>query len=92
MNNNTDAEEEDDSYDAYIRSELRLPNSDGNPVWGTTLNRIRNNYGDPVGVVNHTPILNTNKYELQYMDYFMEDITANHITENMLFQVDSGGN
>ena len=54
--------------------------------------RIRNNNGDPVGVVKCNAILDTINYELQYLKGFVEEINENHITENILFQVDYGGN
>ena len=44
------------------------------------------------GVVNHNPLLDTRNYEVQYVDDFMEEMTANHIAENMLSQVYSEGN
>ena len=87
MNKATDTEAESDSYDTYINAELKFPNSDGNPVQGVVRKRIRNNYGEPVYFVNCNPLLDTSKYELQYLDGFMENMASNQIADNTVSKV-----
>ena len=54
--------------------------------------QIRNNDLEPIGVVKHNAPLNTRKCELQYLNFFVEDMTVNQIAENMFSQVGSEGN
>ena len=89
LNNGTDAASSYDSYETYMIAELNFPDSYGNPVWGVVRKRVRNNYGEPVSVVNQNPLIDTSKYEVQYLVFFVEDITVNQTTENMLSQVKS---
>ena len=92
LNNATHGYSAADSYETYIGVELNFPDSDGNPVRVVVRKRINNNDGDPVGVVRRNPILNTSRYEVQYLDGFVEEMTSNQIADNMLSQVDSVGN
>ena len=71
VNNATDAEAAADSYDTYIGAGLKFPDLGVNPVWGVVRKRIRNNFGNPVHVLNHNPLINTIKYEVQFLDGFM---------------------
>ena len=41
--------------------------------------------------MNHNPLLDTSKYQVQYMGGFVEYMATNQISENMLLQVDSEG-
>ena len=66
-------------YDTYIEAELNFTNSDGNPVQGVVRKRFRNNDGGLVGVVNCNPVIYTIKYEVQYLDVFVEYMTTKHI-------------
>ena len=91
MNKSTDAEASVDSYAIYIGADLNLPDSDGNPVRGVVSKQIRNDDGDPVGFVNHNPLLDTITYGVQYMDDLMEEIISNQIAENMLLQLEYEG-
>ena len=76
------------SYDIYIGAGLNFSGSDENPVQGVVRKRIRNNYGEPVYFVNCNPLLDTSKYELQYLDGFMENMASNQIADNTVSQVD----
>ena len=38
--------------------------------------------------MNHNPLLDTRNYEVQSVDDFMEEMTANHLSDNMLSQVE----
>ena len=68
VNNATDSEASTDSYDIYIRVKLNSPNSDENPVWGVVNMNIKKIYSKPIGVVNRNLLMDTSKYEVQYMD------------------------
>ena len=89
VNNATNAETASDSHDIYIGAEFNFLGSFGNPIRSIVRKRIIKNDGETISVVNHKPLLYTRKYELQYLDGFMEEITANQISENVLSQVES---
>ena len=59
---------------------------------GVVRKRTRNDDCEPLGVVNQNPLLDTRKFEVQYLGGFVEKMTVNHITENMLLQVESEEN
>ena len=92
VNNAEDAEAAADSYDTYIGAELNFPDADGNVVYGRVKKRVQNNDGQAVGIVNRNPLLDTSKYEVEYFDGYVEEMTTNQIAENMLSQIDSEGN
>ena len=50
---------------------------------------MRNDYGQSVGVVNRNPLLDISKYKVEYLDGYIEEMTNNQITENILSQIDS---
>ena len=89
LNIATNAETSSDSHDIYIGAELNFLGSFWNPIRSIVRKRIIKNDGKTISVVNHNPLLYTRKYELQYLDGFMEEITANQISENVLSQVES---
>ena len=60
-------------------------------MWGVVSNRIIKNDGDLVGIVNRNPLLDTSKYELQYLDGFMEAMNENQTADKMLSQLESEG-
>ena len=43
------------------------------------MKRIINNDGDTVGVVNPNTLLDTRNYEVQYLEFLVEDMSANQI-------------
>ena len=87
-----DAEPAADSYDTYILTELNFPDSDRNALYGRVRKIVRNYYGQYIGVVNRNSILDTSKYKVEYLDGYIEEITTNRISKNMLSHIDSQGN
>jgi hypothetical protein len=53
--------------------------------------RKRDNSGNPVGIANSNPILDTRVYNVQFPDGHMECYAANIIAENIYAQVDQEG-
>jgi hypothetical protein len=54
--------------------------------------RKRDVDGNPVGIANSNPILDTRMHEVQFPDGHTESYVANVIVENMYAQVDHEGN
>ena len=54
--------------------------------------QVWNNDGQAVGIVYRNPLLDTIKYKIDYLDGYIEEITTNQISKNMLSQIDSQGN
>ena len=92
VKNAEDAEASSDSYDTYIGADLNLPDANGNAVYGRVKKRVRNNYGQSVGVVNRNPLLDTSKYEVDYHNGYIEEMTTNQISKNVLSQIESQDN
>ena len=46
----------------------------------------------PIGTANDNPILDTQLYEVEYLDRHTYSLIANTIAENIFFQVDEEGN
>ena len=82
VNNSEDAEAAEDSYDTYIGAGLNFPDADGNAVYRRVKKRVRNYGGQSVGVVNCNPLLDMSKYEVEYLDGYIEEMTTNHIFKN----------
>ena len=47
--------------------------------------------GNPVGIANNNPILDTCEYIIEFMDRHEETMTANLIAEYLFSQVDDDG-
>ena len=78
--------------DCYLNMELALPRDGDGPTFGRVKKRIKDNDGNPVGVANENPILDTRMFEVEFLDGHTAAMSANAITENMFAQVDSEGN
>ena len=79
-----------EAYDEYLTAEVLLPNM-GNMTRAKVTGRKRNADGDPVGVRNTNPILDTREYEVEFPDGATDVFTANTIAESMYSQVDGDG-
>jgi hypothetical protein len=53
--------------------------------------RVRDEEGDLVGNSNDNPLLDSRKYEVEYADGHVEELTANIIAENLIAQVNEEG-
>ena len=87
VNNAQNAEAAIDSYDNYIRADLHFPDANGNAVYGCVKKRVCNDYGRAVDIVNCNPLIDRSKYEVEYLDGYIEEITTNKIAENMLSHI-----
>jgi hypothetical protein len=80
-----------EAYDAYISAQVILPAGDSQ-ILGTVTARKRDHHGNPVGVGNRNPILNTHVYEVTFPDGHSAEYSANTIAECLYSQTDSEGN
>jgi hypothetical protein len=72
--------------------ELALPRGDnGQMVHARVTKRMRDNEGMPIGMASDNPLLDSRKYEVEYVDGNVEELTANIIAENLIAQVDEEG-
>jgi len=81
----------EESYDAYLGAELLIPSGD-HFIVGRVTKRKRDSNGNPIGLRNSNPILDTREYEVQFGDGSTLEYTANLVAENMMAQSDPEGN
>jgi hypothetical protein len=82
-----------DSFDTYVNMEVSLPRGEDNTMeFAKVTKRMRDNDGNPIGVANDNPILDTRLYEVEWHDGRREALAANVIAENLFAQVDDEGN
>jgi hypothetical protein len=79
-----------DAFDKYINAQLDLPLQDA-MASATVVGRKRDGEGNPLGVSNANPLLDTRVYEVAFPDGSTEEYAANVIAENMYAQVDEEG-
>jgi hypothetical protein len=78
--------------DQYIGMELALPRgADGEMIHGRVTKRMRDEEGRPIGTAHDNPLLDSRRYEVEYVDGNVEELTANIIAENLIAQVDDEG-
>ncbi len=78
--------------DPYVGMEMAISRgAEGEMVHATVRKRVRDADGIPVGVSHTNPLLDSRKYEVEYVDGHVEELTANLIAENLLAQVDNEG-
>ena len=81
-----------DSFDGYINMELGMQRGeDGSIEHAKVKRRAVDHLGDPIGIAHTNPMLDTRKYEVEYLDGNVEIMTANLIAENIMSQVDEHG-
>jgi hypothetical protein len=64
---------------------------EGKLIHATVCKRVRDHDGKPVGVALSNPLFDSRKYEVQYVNDHVEELTANLIAENRIAQVDEEG-
>ena len=79
-----------EQYDEYIGSEILLPIGTER-LRGVVKRRTHDLNGNPIGVRNSNPILDTRKYEVQLPDGSIETFNANILAENIMSSVDDEG-
>ena len=80
----------DEAYDQYVGAELLVPHGD-EMVRGRVIKRARGDDGNPIGIRNSNPILDTREYEVEMPDGSTAEYAANVIAENLYAQCDSEG-
>ena len=95
INDGVKKERIDEEYgipDSYLGMEVNLmrPGEDV-PRRGTVKKRIIDNDGKPIGIPNNNPMLDTRKYEVEFLDGTVDAYTANTLADNILNQVDDEG-
>ena len=81
----------DDAPDHFLNVSVVLPRGE-NFAQGKVIGRKRDNEGNPIGRVSAQPVVDTRRYEVEFGDGEITDITANLIVEPMYAQVDLEGN
>ena len=73
--------------------ELTLARNDGSELVDAKVRRQlqQDKEGKPIGNAHHNPLLDSRKYEVEYADGQVEELTANIIAENLIAQVDEEG-
>ena len=95
---NNELKEDDDSftpdvYDSYLNMELAIPQGDSlEPRLARVTKRLKDANGQPIGLANENPILDTRMYEVEYLDGERASLVANNIAENLFAQIDDEGN
>ena len=79
-----------EGYDELISGEVLIPNRDQS-VLGTVIGRKRDSEGNPVGIRNAYPILDTREYDVMLPDASTVAYNVNTIVENIYSQVDANG-
>jgi len=79
-----------EQYDEYISAKVMLPIKGSNQR-GRVLRQKRNANGDPIGVRNINPLLNTREYDVVFPDGMIQSYLANDIAEGIYSQVDQEG-
>ena len=81
---------EPETYDQYISAQVILPKEDGEMI-GTVTARKKDLHGNPLGISNKNPILDTRIYEVTFPDGHSAEYSANTIAECLYSQVDPEG-
>lgn len=84
-------DEEDETIDHYLHSELVIDNGDG-PRFGRVVERARHPDGKKIGNPHRNPMFDTREYIVEFPDQSRERYMANTIAENLYSQVDDEGN
>ena len=86
------AKEIDVLSDPYVGMEMSMTRgAEGELLHATVRKRVRDEDGRPVGASHSNPLLDSRKYEVEYIDGHVEELTANLIAENLISQVDEEG-
>ncbi len=69
--------------DPYVGMEMTIQRgADGETVHAKVRKRARDHDGTPIGLAHSNPLLDSRKYEVKYVDEYVEELTANVIAEN----------
>ena len=76
-----------DSYDTCLGARLLLPVG-GERMYAKVTKRLRRPDGKPMGTRHENPLLDTQKYEVEFEDGHQAEYFANVLAENLFSQVD----
>jgi len=79
-----------EQYDEYISAQVMLP-LEGLIRKGQVIRRKRDPNGNPMGVRNSNPLLDTREYDVLFPNGAMQSFLANDIAEGIYSQVDQEG-
>ena len=95
---NKDIKDVEDTFDAeigkhdpYLNMEVGLPQGESGLIHAKVKRRAVDVEGNPVGIANDNPMLDTRRYEVEYHTGETEVLSANVIAENLIAQVDEEG-
>jgi len=71
-----------EGYNNMINAEIMIPKGDGTIV-GKVIKRAKGGDGNPIGLRNSNPLLDTREYEVLMPDGATVSYTANVIAENL---------
>ena len=78
-------------FDQYLTAQVLLDRG-GEGQLGVVKQRKKDSNGNPVGLSNRNPLLDTREYEVEFPDGTIDVLTANTIAESLYSQVDQEGN
>lgn len=81
-----------EEYDEYLTAEVLLPNMGEEMAKAKLVGRKRDADGNPIGLRNANPLLDTRQYEVEFADGATNVFTANLIAKNIYSQIDAEGN
>ena len=79
--------------DPYVGMELALSRGDEGETKKHAIvkRRLIDQDGKPIGNASANPLFDSRRYEIEYVDGYVEELTANIIAENLIAQVDEEG-
>ena len=92
--------EQDDNFtpnvldDTYLHMEIALPRGGGNQEdtqFAKVVKWLCDKEGQPIGMANENPMLETQEYKVEFLDGHHESLSANVIMQHMFLQVDEKG-
>ena len=78
-------------FDAYIQSEVMLPNSKGVMQAATVIGQSVDIEGNPIGEYDENPMVNTRVYDVMFPDGIVQQYSANIIAHGIFDAADSDG-
>ena len=76
--------------DEYLTADVMLPHG-GESARAKIIGRTKDPHGNPIGLRNDNPILDTRYYDVEFPDGSTDSFTANLIAENLFSQIDDEG-
>ena len=77
--------------DTYLKMEVSLPRDGEGPELACVIKRLREKDGIPIGTANDNPILDSQVYEVEFIDGHKASLEANAIAKFLFAQVNDEG-